>query len=70
MTFKKNIGQSYLTILHKERLLNAKKLMRETDFTMGQIAEEVGYNSTSQLARVFRKYEGKSPSEFRSEMSR
>lgn len=63
--FKKNIGQSYLTCLHKERLLAAKKLLRETDYTMEQIADEVGYNSASQLARVFRKYEGVSPSAFR-----
>lgn len=63
--FKKNIGQSYLTCLHKERLLAAKKLLQETDYTMEQIANEVGYNSASQLARVFRKYEGVSPSAFR-----
>lgn len=64
--FKKNIGQSYLTILHKERILAAKRLLQETDYTMEQIANEVGYNSASQLARVFRKYEGVSPSTFRS----
>lgn len=63
--FKKNIGQSYLTCLHKERLMAAKKLLQETDYTMEQIANEVGYNSASQLARVFRKYEGVSPSAFR-----
>ena len=63
--FKKNIGQSYLTCLHKERLSTAKKMLQETDYTMEQIAGEIGYNSASQLARVFRKYEGVSPSAFR-----
>lgn len=63
--FKKNIGQSYLACLHKERLRAAKNLLLETDFTIEQIANEVGYNSASQLARVFRKYESVSPSDFR-----
>ncbi len=65
MLFKKNTGESYLTCLHKERLYAAKKSLRETDYTIEQIAEEVGYNSASQFARVFRKYEGVSPSAFR-----
>lgn len=43
----------------------AKKLLTETDFTVEQIAAQVGYNSASQLARVFRKYENSSPSAFR-----
>lgn len=64
--FKKNIGQSYLACLHQERLRAAKELLSDTDYTMERIAAEVGYNSASQLARVFRKYENLSPSEFRS----
>ena len=63
--FKKNIGQSYLECLHRERLREAKKLLCETDYTIEQIAEQVGYNSASQLARVFRKYENISPTAFR-----
>ena len=39
-------------------------MLRETNFTIEQIAEQVGYRSASQLARVFRKYEKISPSEF------
>ena len=63
--FKKSIGQSYLTCIHKERLRAAKKLLLETDFSMERISSEVGYNSASQFARVFRKYETVSPSAFR-----
>lgn len=63
--FRKNVGMSYLVCLHRERLAAAKTLLAETDRTVEQIAEAVGYNSASQLARVFRKYEGKSPSSYR-----
>jgi len=63
--FKMKIGQSYLGCIHGERLRAAKKLLVETDYTMEYIADIVGYNSASQFARVFRKYEKVSPSEFR-----
>ena len=63
--FKAKIGKSYLECIHSERLQTAKKLLVDTDYTMEHIAAEVGYNSASQFARVFRKYEGKSPSDFR-----
>ena len=64
--FKKQIGQSYLFCLHQERLRSAKQLLIDTDLTIEEIARQVGYNSASQLARVFRKYESTSPSDFRS----
>lgn len=63
--FKKKAGHSYLTYVHRERLQYAKRLLLETDYTIDQIAAEVGYNSASQFARVFRKYENVSPSGFR-----
>lgn len=63
--FKKNLGQSYLSCLHKQRLLAAKQLLAETDLTITEIAQQVGYHSVSQLARIFRKYESISPSDFR-----
>lgn len=64
--FKKSIGQSFLACLHKERLTAAKKLLLETDYTIEEISHRVGYNSSTQFARIFRKYENSSPSDFRS----
>ncbi len=63
--FKKNIGQSYLECLHRERLKEAKRLLLETDLSVEQIGAQVGYNSASQFARVFKKYESVSPTAFR-----
>ena len=65
--FKKATGQSYLTCLHKERIFAAKKMLKETDLSIESIARQVGYNSSTQFARIFRKYEEISPSEFRSQ---
>ena len=65
--FKKSVGQSYLSCLHKERIRAAKKLLLDTDLSIEDIAHQVGYNSSSQLARVFRKYESLSPTDFRNQ---
>lgn len=65
--FKKATGQSYLTCLHKERIFAAKKMLKETNSSIETIARRVGYNSSTQFARIFRKYEEISPSEYRSQ---
>lgn len=62
---KKHTGFSYLTWLHKERIRVAKDLLSQNKLTIEQIANNVGYNSSPQLARVFRKYENMSPSDYR-----
>lgn len=66
--FKKSTGQSYLTCLHKERIEAAKKLLFHTSTTIEEIAKQVGYNSSSQFARIFRKYENISPSDYRNKL--
>ena len=65
--FKKATGQSYLTCLHKERILAAKKMLKETDYSIEEIARQVGYNSSTQFGRIFRKYESLSPSDYRNQ---
>lgn len=63
--FKKITGESYLTCLHKERIKAAKKLLKNSSLTIEEIARQVGYNSSSQFARIFRKYEQISPSDYK-----
>lgn len=63
--FKKTTGQSYLTYLHKERIAVAKQLLSSSPDTIDEIAHKVGYNSSTQFARIFRKYEAVSPSDYR-----
>lgn len=64
--FKKTTSCSYLEYLHHERISVAKKLLSDTDLNMEQIAHKVGYNSSVQLLRIFKKYEHMLPSDYRS----
>ena len=63
--FKRSVGVSYLSWLHQERLQAAKKLLIETDYTIEVIAEQVGYYSSSQFGKIFRKHEKISPTDYR-----
>ena len=62
--FKKNVGISFLTYLHQERMREAKLLLK-SELPIDEIAGRVGYNSSTQFGRIFRKYENMSPSDYR-----
>ena len=62
---KKATGTSYLTRLHTERIRATKQYLIETDMTVDEIAQHVGYNSSPQLSRVFKKYENMTPTDYR-----
>lgn len=64
--FKKHFGLSYLTCLHQKRVEAAKELLRGPgNYTLEEIAAKVGYNSSNQLLRIFKKYENMTPGEYK-----
>ena len=50
------------------RINNAKIKMLTSNSTIGEIADETGYESISYFSRIFKKYEGISPSEYQRRM--
>ena len=63
--FKENTGMNLLDYLHTTRLTEAKKLLNDTDLGISEIASRVGYYSGWTLARVFKRYEGITPTAYR-----
>lgn len=63
--FKENTNMNLLDFLHTTRINQAKKLLSETNLNIASIAEKVGYYSGWTLARVFKRYEGITPSAYR-----
>ncbi|WP_249728194.1 helix-turn-helix domain-containing protein, partial [Bacillus paralicheniformis] len=59
--FKKKTGYSVIDYLIQIRLDIAANLLVETDATLKEIAENVGYNDPYNLSRLFKKYEGVTP---------
>jgi AraC-like DNA-binding protein len=60
---------SYKQYLNAIRLEEAKRLLRETDRTITEIAYKVGYRSVTHFNRTFKEAVGESPSAFRGKNS-
>lgn len=63
--FKRYIGLSPVEFLTHIRMTRAKELLRTTDNTVGEIAQEVGFSSVSSFTRLFRTHENTTPSSYR-----
>ena len=58
-------GRTALQIVHDFLVLEAKKLLQQTDLQVAQIAYKLNFDDPAYFSRLFRKYTGVSPKEFR-----
>ncbi len=63
--FKKETGLSFSEYLLRYRIKNMKKVLRETNMKIAEIAEMFHYNSSASFIRSFRKVEGMTPGQYR-----
>ena len=63
--FKSFTGTTPAQYVINLRITNAMNLMENTDYSIEQIAEAVGYDNPSYFRRLFRKHMGISPSEYK-----
>jgi len=64
-TFKKYTGYTVNEYININRVMQAKKLLTDTEISVSDIAEQTGYQSLTNFGKVFKKYMGKRHSEFR-----
>lgn len=64
--FKEIYGVSFMDFVTKIRLSKAENLLRYTGRSVGDIARAVGFSDLAYFTRMFRKYRGIPPREFRS----
>lgn len=65
--FKGKMNTSPIHYLGEVRVNNAIKLLLQTDATLQEIAESVGYPDGHSLSRSFKRYKGVSPARFKTE---
>ncbi len=65
--FKRSMGMTPLSYHHRIRCQKAKDLLAQTDRTISEIGEAVGFVSSSHFSHIFRKTEGCTPSEYRAQ---
>ena len=63
--FRKHKGMSLQEYLLRVRMQKAKELIKATDLQIQEIGERVGYEDQLNFSRIFKKYEGVSPTEYR-----
>ncbi|TPN82828.1 AraC family transcriptional regulator [Aquimarina algicola] len=59
--FKKRTKKTFTQYVNNLRIVNASRLLRESDLTISQIAFDTGFNSLSYFNRQFKKIKGVNP---------
>ncbi len=62
--FKEETGENFIDYLTRLRIDAAKNLLRTTNKSMKEISSDVGYSDPNYFSRNFKKYTGKTPTEF------
>ncbi|WP_028242796.1 response regulator [Pseudobutyrivibrio ruminis] len=62
--FKEETGENFIDYLTKLRIEAAKNLLKTTNKSMKEIALEVGYPDPNYFSRNFKKYTGKTPTDY------
>lgn len=63
-SFKQATGKHFMDYLTEVRMEKAKELLRDTDLLISDVAERAGFQH-SNFHRVFKKLEGKNPTQYR-----
>lgn len=63
--FKKKTNDTFLNYLTKIRIEKAKCLLLETDLKVYEISDQVGYKDPKYFSKIFEKYTGIKPSDFK-----
>lgn len=67
--FKNETGENYIDYLTMLRMEYAEKMVREKKYSIKEICVRAGYNNPNYFSRVFKKYTGFTPSEYKEGIS-
>lgn len=65
---KEYLGMSFGDFLTSVRMNNAKKLLLSTNMSISEVGYSVGYNDANYFARVFKRQEKITPSEYKKQL--
>ena len=68
--FKKVTGMNFVVYVARIRFENACRFLNDGDRRISEIGFAAGFQSLSQFNRVFKKFSGKSPTQYRSSKGR
>ncbi|QLE02420.1 helix-turn-helix domain-containing protein [Galbibacter sp. BG1] len=62
---KKHTGLGLQMMITETRLKTAERLLKQSTYSVSQIANRVGFNDASHMNKTFQKYRGKNPTDLR-----
>ena len=65
---KKRVGKTYCEFLQDIRLMKAEQLLSQSDMTISQISEEIGYRNKGYFYKLFVEKHGITPAEYRKQL--
>jgi AraC-like DNA-binding protein len=63
--FKEQTGETFIDYVNQQRVNLGKKLLAEKDWTINDITLKAGFTNSNTFIRVFKRYEGITPGQFR-----
>ncbi len=63
--FKKEMGMSFSTYIHKEKVKVAENMLKFSDLSYSDIANYLSFSSHSHFISIFKKYSGTTPKDYR-----
>ena len=65
--FKNTFHMTFKKYLLKQRMEKAKRLLQDTEYSIGEICNQVGISNPSYFSHLFKQYTGQLPSEYKKE---
>lgn len=66
---KKHTGKTFTDYLTYYRILKAKEMIRQGELSIKEITYAAGFNSQNYFSKIFKKYTGDTPSEYRNRIA-
>ncbi|MBO9597196.1 MAG: response regulator [Cohnella sp.] len=67
--FKEQLHMTFSEFVARKKLQKAKEMLVTTKLPIAEIAERVGYQTAKYFNKVFKEYEGRSPGQYRTELT-
>ena len=69
LIFKEMSGENFVDYINNYRLEKARNLLKKTNLKVLEISQMVGFTNSNTFIKVFKKYEGVTPGQYRSSIS-
>ncbi len=68
--FKEETGENFVEYVTGRRMERAKQLLKNPDLSIKEVCVEAGYSDPNYFSRIFKKYQGVSPTEYKENVGR